>query len=310
MIVTRKILTPRAHHYAKDNIQSLSEELNIRPYTSAPKFVWKVAWRTHSRILPILHFRDPAAPKDKSQSLKVLWNKAIASLDSNSPVYEPRNERYTYYMLPRFSRLLLRVFYRLFPRLHHANIETRSAYLNRCIQKEIQDHQQQHKIRLVTIGAGYDTRSVRLLTENLVQQAWEMDLPSMVKSKKLMFDRLQQSFPDAKLPLLREIDLNDGASFQATLEEVLKDRGYHTIFVSEAVLIYLNTGMPARVLSTCAKQCTDSASLCFADLLETPDTAEDTGKVYLSLSGWDLREWRTKPGLARHMGVARTQLSG
>jgi hypothetical protein len=45
------------------------------------------------------------------------------------------------------------------------------------------------KIRLVILGAGYDTRSVRLLQQGRVDQVWEFDLPPVMESKRWLLKR-------------------------------------------------------------------------------------------------------------------------
>ena len=91
-------------------------------------------------------------------------------------------------------------------------------------------------------------------------------------------------------------------------------RPWHTIFVSEGLLIYLDN--PNGLLQTCAAAAAAaatatvaSASLCFADRLgNVPGGNETAGRLALEEAGWDLVEWRPKPGLARHMGLARLLL--
>ena len=49
-----------------------------------------------------------------------------------------------------------------------------------------------------------------------------------------------------------------------------------------------------------------SSYLCFADRLENiPGGDEDAADIEMNSTGWELIDWWPKPGLARHMGVAR-----
>ena len=204
------------------------------------------------------------------------------------------------------------------------------------------------------MGAGYDARAVRLLSTGQVQQAYELDVPDVVASKRIMLRRLQQRLEsssnniDVSLPTCIGIDLNNLSAVESTLntimanttvaghddgggddsnDETLSGGPWHTIFVFEGVLIYLNQTIPTQLLQLCAstvkkssmvgteqdKEWTSSsaeatASLCFADLLENMTgrgNDVDFAGQQLAGMGWDLIDWCPKPGLARHMGVAR-----
>jgi len=290
----------------------IATTLGIKPFTEAPGWVWKFAWRTHGRILPLLHANDQTKPEDSDQSLKVLWNKAVTSIETSSPGYD---DEWTFDIMPDPSRNLLRIVRPLLPRLHHANIEIRNTYLNQIIQKEIDDNRNK-KIRLVSIGGGYDPRGTRLLSTwpDVVEEAWELDLPKVVISKRKMLERLEkrrkQRGGSFKYPQLRPIDLNDHGTAKALLQEIVQanNNNWHTIFISEGLLIYLDD--PNGLLQVCANVMKSTqggnASLCFADrLANVPGGDEGAARQELSKVGWDLVEWRPKPGLARHMGLAR-----
>ncbi|KAL3936903.1 MAG: hypothetical protein SGBAC_007872 [Bacillariaceae sp.] len=239
----------------------------------------RVVWKWHGRLIPLLHWQDwvetrflsrrskassaPPPPKELFVNLRVLWNKAISSLDPTSPVYEGKvatseadvdrnrdtvltatsstlsksaNFWWSYRLLPPTTRWMLSIIpSSLFPRWFHANIELRTAYLNRAIDQMIDQridlweeaarkeeklvsikehvlhvqeqtsdtrHQQNQsnqilregtprrpKIRLVILGAGYDTRSIRLLQQGRVDQVWEFDLPPVMESKRWLLQR-------------------------------------------------------------------------------------------------------------------------
>jgi O-methyltransferase involved in polyketide biosynthesis len=289
-----------------DEVASL---FGVQRFTRVPNLVWKFVWRTHGRLLPLLHLRDRAKPKDADQSLKVMWNKAIAALDVNSPTFDAG---WTYDFLPSSTRWILKYIpTRLFPRLHHANIEIRTAYLNQAIQQEIGHLSTNTKVRIIALGSGYDSRYTRLLTTDVVQDAWELDIASVLASKKRMVERLQERRANVKVPHSRAIDLNDVASVKATLQEILNtqktdDESWHTIFVSEAVFIYLDEGIPIELMKTCRNVYAPDSSFCFADLLrDIPSGDRDLAEREVAKAGWKLVDWQPKPGLARHMGVCR-----
>ncbi len=94
------------------------------------------------------------------------------------------------------------------------------------------------------------------------------------------------------------------------------------IILFEGVMIYLVGGVPHSLLKLCSDvlgECSNrspgnrasklspsSGYLCFADRLENiPGGDIDAAKVELESTGWELLDWLPKPGLARHMGVAR-----
>jgi Leucine carboxyl methyltransferase len=278
--------------------------VGIKPtIEAAPAFVWKWLWRGHQAILPFLHMTDDSNQPPVSNndlSLWVLWNKAIAAQDINSPVYD---NDWTYDMLPGITRNVVKMVPNaLFPRLYHANIEIRTAYLNQIIQAEmIRGAKNNHKIRIVSLGAGYDARCTRLLSlrhpnnssRPLVEEAWELDLPDVTLPKTAMLLRLQQrrrSHNDSiRLPFVRPVDLNNSTWVSEVFRDILfskdcnsseNDEGslsrsssWHTIFISEAVFIYLDKGQPGQVLQICQELVMESgrgntASLCFADRLE------------------------------------------
>jgi O-methyltransferase involved in polyketide biosynthesis len=336
--------------------------VGVRPCIMAPKYIWKLAWQIHGLFLPLLHFRDAAAPRDSSYSLKVLWCKAIASMDRTSKVFD---DGWTYDSLPEssfffFGRwLLLKIIpNRFYPRLHHANIEARTAYLDKIIQAEIAHAASLSNntsttattIQLISVGAGYDVRCSRLLSSrnssssttflndqrcNVKLEAYELDLPSVVESKRIILNRLQQRRSDASQhPTLVAVDLNDvDGCVRPTLERIMMPTNTtssttttctntYTIFISEGVLIYLNQGVPSRLLrlfgdlakqkaassSSIASSSSSSsvASFCFADRLENvPGGDIMAARNELSQAGMELLDWCPKPGLARHMGVTR-----
>lgn len=305
--------------------------VGVKPATNAPKEVWKIVWRLHGMLIPLLHLGDKAKPKDSKYSLTVLHCKAIASMDKTSKVFD---NRWTYDTLPSISRWILRLLPTwLFPRLHHANIEARTAYLNGIIQAEVErviqeDTTKSTAIRLISIGSGYDVRCSRLLSEysGFIDAAYELDLDHVVQSKQLILDRLltrrqrrKNKYKSLRQPTLVPMDLNDVAACEQTLEEVCASEtnkpNTHTIFISEGVMIYLNKGVPSKLLrimnQAATKESKDSskintASFCFADRLENiPGGDIKAAKQELNHNGWDLVDWCPKPGLARHMGLAR-----
>jgi O-methyltransferase involved in polyketide biosynthesis len=201
------------------------------------------------------------------------------------------------------------------------------AYLNQAVTVEAQSYSH---VRLISLGAGYDARSIRWLNESplgvaTVVQCYDIDLPETVTSKQRLFDqRLSRryDFP-LKLPTLIGLDLNDTDQVYQELQKILNpsddDEGkknatlWHTIFVAEGVLMYLDEGKAAAVLKACAEACPEggTASLCFADRLVSrdKDTVEDIQAFLANAGDWNLTEWAPhKKANAAHMGRARKEV--
>lgn len=301
----------------------IADDLGVQRGSNFPRIFYRCSWKLHGYLLPILHLFDTAQSKDLDYSLKCLWCKALSGRDQRSPAFD---DGMAYDMLPSGTRRLLTLPSRVFPRLIHFNIELRTAYLDRSLRQEVALYGSAKKIRLVSLGAGYDVRSIRFLTSELVQEAWEMDVLDVMRSKQVMLNRLvrrrERWQRPVKLPMMIVQDLNDVSGLENQISNILhtsvqRDK-WHTIFLLEGVLIYLNDGVPASVLSTCSSALKAeglSGSLIFADLFRGNSIRSndvETVHEFLQIHGWDLERtsWRVKPGLARHMGVARVNATG
>ena len=270
---------------------------------------------------PLLHVFDRYKPPNSSLNVYCMWWKALSGNDKSSPVYD--NEL-SYDLLPRVSRRIIKWFAKLFPRLHHANVEIRTAFLDQaitnCVIEERNRNKDQVKFRLVTFGAGYDIRSIKLKERGLIDEAIELDLPNVVDAKQLLlssnrFKRRRPTTTQLHLPKqFYRVDLNNVTSVQTILDDILsietgKGERYHTIFVFEAVLIYLNDGIPHSLLQVCSNALRTNkveGSLCFADRLENvPGGNYTLAMNEMTSTGWSLVQWLPKPGLARHMGRAK-----
>jgi len=299
--------------------QECAAAVGVRPPLEAPSKTWKRAWNIQMKALPILHSLDKYKPPDSKLSLSCLWWKALAANDVTSPVYD---DSLAYDLLPRGFRVLVGTKLRgLYPRLHHANVEIRTAYLDQSVTRIItQVHERQAsgiKIRLVSLGAGYDVRSIKFRERGLVDQAVELDLPQVVeaKTKILNSPRLQRRRPNLtcdKFPQFYSVNLNKVDRVRSVLVEILQsspnEAPWHTIFLFEGVMIYLDEGVPEALLKVCSdalKATGENGSLVFADRLENISGGDpDIGRRELAKNGWNVTDWLPKPGLARHMGCA------
>jgi hypothetical protein len=159
-------------------------------------------------------------------------------------------------------------------------------------------------------------RSIKLCERGIIDQAIELDLPGVIDAKThiLHSKRLRRRRPwltDQSLPEFYPVNLNQLEDVELILEGIVQQDdtcAWHTIFLFEGVMIYLEKGVPAglleltsRVLRTSGK----TGSLVFADRLENiPGGDLEIGREELARNGWEVTEWLPKPGLARHMGCA------
>lgn len=294
----------------------IAAELGVKPTKDASAKEWQTAWKLLKRMLPLLHIFDRCKPPDSSLNLACMWWKALTGNDKTSPVYD---NGLSYDILPSGFRLLVsEKLCNFYPRLHHANVELRTAFLDSAILNIIDnDVENGKKIRLICLGAGYDLRSIKLLERKWVNEAYELDLKEVVEGKRKLIGkkRLLRRRPwllNVNMPKLIASDLNDVEIVRQQLTEIVsmgKVDDYHNIFVFEGVMIYLHDGIPRSLLNVTSDvliNCKTKGSLCFADRLENiPGGDYEIGREELSNNGWIVKEWSPKPGLARHMGSAR-----
>ena len=170
------------------------------------------------------------------------------------------------------------------------------------------------------LGAGYDTRSVRFLTKNEIDEAWELDVVEVLDSKLVMLDRLKSRRPECGLPNIVSADLNDVKTFRKHLNGIIPgaNSNWHTIFLFEGVLMYLKGEIPDQIMSACANHLQEqgqSGSLIFADYLRGLPSDGDfqMAKKRLATLGWNLVDdsWSFQPSFqAKHMGRAVVISSG
>jgi len=305
----------------------IAKRLGVKPTKEASAKTWQRAWKTHKRLIPLLHSTDSCKPPDSSLNLACMWWKSLSGNDKSSPVYD---NGLAYDLLPSGWRKIVRL-RKLYPRLHHGNVELRTAYLDNqiseiveSVRKDGETNGEKKLIRLICMGAGYDTRGVKMLERNTVDQVIEMDLPEVVKAKERLFERLIKRRPwlsNMVMPTLVPSDFNDVPDVQKKLGDILMHGGddqhavtenWHNIFVFEGVMIYLDDGVPSSLLnitSSSLRKKGHAGTLCFADRLENvPGGDFDLGVKELQNNGWNMRDWCPKPGLARHMGSAELLL--
>lgn len=285
--------------------------VGVKPPEEASTKKWKLAYTLQKYATPILHVFDRQKPPNSSLNLYCIWWKALSGNDIMSPVYD---NSLSFDLLPRGTRWIVKHPH-IFPRLHHANVEIRTAYLDRSVTRLAEEHRNENvKIRLVSLGAGYDVRSIKMKERGIVDKAFELDLPFVAEAKKRILEsnRFQRRRPHTSmnsLPAVYPVDLNELEQVKMALIEILHEPGnWHTIFLFEAVMIYLRESVPHALMQLCRDTLQETGcqgSLCFADRLENvPGGDRAIADLELASTGWHLVEWLPKPGLARHMGYA------
>jgi O-methyltransferase involved in polyketide biosynthesis len=300
--------------------QECAAAVGVRPPLEASSKTWKRAWKIGHAAIPMLHLFDKLGPPDSKLSLTCLWWKALSANDRKSPVYD---DSLAYDLLPRGSRLLVgKQLRRFYPRLHHANVEIRTAYLDQTVTRIINEiHAREGpwtKIRLISLGAGYDVRSIKFRERGLVDHAVELDLPQVIQAKRLnlesrRFQKRRPNFKKENLPQFHGVNLTHVDAVENLVTLILQSSPqttWHTIFLFEGVMIYLNEGVPEallNMLSRVLEKTGKRGSLVFADRLENipVDCGDLTiARRELAKNGWNITHWLPKPGLARHMGCA------
>ena len=149
---------------------------------------------------------------------------------------------------------------------------------------------------------------------------------------------VQKEEEEEEFPILKEANFNDLNATRKILEGILlnddgtskedeEEADVTNIILFEGVMIYLDKGVPHALLELCSdvlRKCSSNNNssgsssesstttkatlgyLCFADRLENiPGGDEEAAQLEMECTGWELVDFLSKPGLARHMGVAR-----
>eukprot|EP00747_Dinoflagellata_sp_TGD_P171038 gnl/TRDRNA2_/TRDRNA2_204069_c0_seq1.p1 gnl/TRDRNA2_/TRDRNA2_204069_c0~~gnl/TRDRNA2_/TRDRNA2_204069_c0_seq1.p1 ORF type:complete len:425 (-),score=31.38 gnl/TRDRNA2_/TRDRNA2_204069_c0_seq1:89-1363(-) len=319
-------------HYRMHNlsVEAFAKSVNCAmPWSSAPKWLWRTVWRGGQRAVPQLHRWDAAAPENTCVNLMVCWLKALSG---NRRWTSSWDDGLAYDMLPPVTRWLVSWPLCLaFPPLHHQNVALRTAYLDQSIACELSLHPQGDTSVLV-LGAGFDVRSLRFLLRypgNTTKSArrlvdpesrlrWtELDLPDVVQQKRALYDRLLRRRPQlaGSEPHLVGVNLTDTSAARDAVRSSLRlgPRPGTVLYVLEALLIYIPEAPARELLAVCVEEAqaagADRCILCFVDRLPAVEglSAESAASM-LAQAGLtlDMSSWLPKPGLANHMGVARS----
>jgi O-methyltransferase involved in polyketide biosynthesis len=319
----------RSPKYTFEERKAIAASVGVKPPSQLPQFMSKVCMKAFRKTLQLAHVFDTLAPPNSFLSLSCMWWKAIAANDATSPVHD---RWLAYDLLPAYSRWIVSPWLvLLYPRMLHANLEIRTAFLDRAVTQIATattaassasiDTSKRTAVRLITLGGGYDTRSMKLLERGVIQQAVELDLPTVVQAKQRLlsskrFQSRRQGNADVALllPTLYAVDLNEVARVREILEELFATQETEdtvTIFLFEAVFLYLNPGVPTALLQLCSdisKGDNSNSWLALVDRLEGfdgDDRNHETARQVLAKSNWDLVDYSPKHGATRHMVRAR-----
>ena len=234
--------------------------LGVDPPRTAPRLVWKAAWKVGQSAMPLLHRWDDCTPTDTNVNLWVCWLKAIAG---NRRRGGYADGGLAYDLLPPVTRrVVARPLARLFPRLHHQNVAMRTAYLDQVLEAELQAAAEVDAATAVVIlGAGFDARALRLDSPANLTISWaEVDLPHVMAQKQRLLGRLRQRRPQLapRIERLRQLPANLSVADEtrAALRDALAppaagDPHSRALFVFEALLIYIRPENAAELLRLC-----------------------------------------------------------
>jgi len=327
-----RLLQPRLSDEALLN--RAADELQLSPPWNAPRWLWSFAWKVQTWAMPLLHMFDQLRPQDTFLNLNVLWWKAISGNRRLSSTYD---NGFSFDLLPPLTRRVTQFpLCYLFPNLHHQNVALRTAFMDKQLAEQLAiGEKEQQDVVVVTLGAGFDTRSLRFLARGPGQstsQFYEMDLPAVVEQKRrLLQERFLLRRPGSRLPVLLPGDLNIEQDVVAAFDSILlqqqqqqrQGRGLRVVLMVEAVLMYVKDAnvLPALTAAVNAAQRMGAKDAVFIfsdrfpgviEQLSAPE-AEGLGdgreqqlvaEFLKRAGGLEITNWTPKPGRARHMGTA------
>ena len=325
-----RILQPRLTDEALLN--RAADELQLSPPWNAPRWIWTFAWKVQTWAMPFLHLFDQLRPQDTFLNLNVLWWKAIAGNRRFSATFD---HGFAFDLLPPVMRRVTQFpLCYLFPNLHHQNVALRTKFMDKKLAEQLTiGEKEQQDIVVVTLGAGFDTRSLRFLTRSPGQSTshfYEVDLPAVVEQKRrLLEERFVLRRPGSKLPVLLAGDLNNAQDVVAAFDSILlqqqqrQGRSLRVVLMVEAVLMYVKdenvllslTAAVSAAQRMGAKDVVFIFSDRFPGIIEQLSAPEAEGlgdgreqqlvADFLEKAlGLAITNWTPKPGRARHMGTA------
>lgn len=199
----------------------------------------------------------------------------------------------------------------------------RTVFLDDALKRSIESISPSswNNTHVVILGGGFDSRSLRfrLVPRYNDVKFYEFDLPQVTEQKRKMLARFIRRRPKVDssfLPTLVSVDLNDIDNLNFRIERIcasIEGSDASIIFVSEAVMLYLKPENVPKILSSCvhcAKDRFSKISYCFADRFVNRESVdmwneEEAVARFLKVNAnFELKEFCSKPGKARQMGIA------
>jgi len=285
-------------------------------------------------VFSLLHAFDDCGIEDSSKNLRVLWVRALLNFRNEI------NDDVASTLLPSNTRTLVTSEWgakALDPILPFAEwIKSRTDFIDTGLDYYLSSPlctDQTTGIKLecniVLMGAGYDTRVLRYRHKHGYKANFiEVDLPSVVEGKAKLYKKFQkEQDPDWDLDkygsTLVPFDLNDaGGSNPRSLIETLRETGalkkdVPTLFVSEAVLFYVNEDAVSNIMNEFfdfanggnGESPKAETLFCFTDslkpFLDVPFSNE--ARKWFDKNNMDLLQHRSRWGGAVHFALATSR---
>jgi len=286
-------------------------------------------------IFSLLHAFDDCGIEDSSKNLRVLWVRALLNFRGKI------EDDVATTLLPSNTRKLVTSEWGaniLDPILPFAEwIKSRTDFIDTGLDHFLSsplctDPATGKKLEcnVVLCGAGYDTRALRYRHKHDSKANFiEVDLPSVVEGKSKLYQKFQrEQDPDWDLEkygsTLVPFDLNDaGGSNPRSLIKTLRETGKlkkdtPTLFVSEAVLFYVNEDAVSNIIQEFFDFASEGGNgesaraetlFCFTDslkpFLDVPFSNE--ARKWFDKNNMDLLQHRSRWGGAVHFALASSR---
>ena len=314
----------------------------------------RLTWNLFSRLVKFLHTWDLCSSQNFCANLPILWLKALSGNCVGLSSFDDFITHDLLPSIARWFVSFPLCY--LFPPLHHRHVYERTRFLDNEFKSEIarlgkyryaDDLLNNHSttgsqnVQVISLGGGFDSRSMRFLNGRQNRKflsnhgisicCHEVDLPAVIAQKSCMLQRFLSRRPGSQLPVLHSADLNiaeevkkclkriytgDSDSSKRSLTSNTDAHKKHTIYLIEAVLVYLKKECVPSLLRTCIEESIDSGhsvSICFTDMYPLVEDATDYRMEMEHVQNLlkdvhpqlQLTKYRKYPIFNFHMGVAR-----
>jgi len=337
--ISQKIAAPSSHvslHMVASSKPppTASKNPSTKSQASGQNVFGNVSDAVTGVIFSLLHAFDDCGIEDSSKNLRVLWVRALLNFrgkidDDVANTLLPSNTRHL--VTSEWGANLLD------PILPFAEwIKSRTDFIDAGLDHYLSSPlctDQATGIKLecniVLFGAGYDTRALRYRHKHGSKANFiEVDLPSVVEGKSKLYKKFQrEQDPDWDLEKYGStfvpFDLNDaGGPNPRSLIKTLRETGklkkdIPTLFVSEAVLFYVNEDAVSNIMNEFFEYANGGNGeseraetlFCFTDslklFLDVPFSNE--ARKWFDKNNMDLLQHRSRWGGAVHFALASSR---